>query len=270
MKRFYRKIMDENPNLIKDIKETQKTVDAIQQHTYFKEYLKDNDKLKKELIKMEEAFINAMEIKHLFNENIDEIKFKIKELQNAAIVTKAILDLPEKEELILTVIGYSSKIDVMDLLYEWFHDIKIIFDRLPSEEDLKNEAREFIKEYKLFREEELKIKMDLCKDTDDKASDISESDSDEDADDEASEFSESDSSKECTKEVQDSEDAGDEASEITEVSNNDESLNCSDDDSEGNSEEDKDTKNNDDEDTKDNDDGVSDTSTENMIETVYN
>ena len=51
MKRFYHKIMDENPNLIKDIKETQKTVDAIQQHTYFKEYLKDNDKLKKEFLK---------------------------------------------------------------------------------------------------------------------------------------------------------------------------------------------------------------------------
>ena len=48
MKRFYQKIMDENPNLIKDVKETKKTVDAIQQHKFFKEYLKEDDKIKKE------------------------------------------------------------------------------------------------------------------------------------------------------------------------------------------------------------------------------
>ena len=30
MKRFYQKIMDETPNLLKDVKETKKTVDAIQ------------------------------------------------------------------------------------------------------------------------------------------------------------------------------------------------------------------------------------------------
>ena len=63
MKRFYQKIMDENSNLIKDLKETQKTVDVIQQHTFFKEQLKETDKLKKEIINIEKSFINAMEIK---------------------------------------------------------------------------------------------------------------------------------------------------------------------------------------------------------------
>ena len=37
---------------------------------------------------MEKSFINAMEIRELFNGNIDEIRFKIKELQNAAQVAK--------------------------------------------------------------------------------------------------------------------------------------------------------------------------------------
>ena len=279
MKRFYHKIMNKNPNLIKDIKETKKTVDSIQQHTFFKEYLKENDKLKKELIKLEEYFINAMEIKQLLNGTVDDIRFKIKELKNATHVAKTILELSEDEELILKVIIYSSKIQVMDLLDEWFHNIKFIFDRLPSDEDLKNIAKEFTKEYKLFREKELKIKRDLCKDTDDKASDISESDSNEDADDEASEFSESDSSdnKESKKKSQDSKDADDEASEITEVSNSEddenkvgeESVNGSDDASEGNSKDDDKSENvtdgNDTDKDTDNDDGVSDTSTENMI-----
>ena len=129
--------MDENPNLIKDLKETRKTVDALQQHTFFKEQLKGDDKLKKELIKMEEAFINTMEIKELFNGNVDDIKFKIKEFQNAAHVAKAILELSETEELILKVIIYSSKIQVMDFLYEYCNHIKLIFSRLPSDDDLK-------------------------------------------------------------------------------------------------------------------------------------
>ena len=47
------------------------------------------------------------------------------------------MDLSEEEELILKVIGYSSKFDVMDLLDEWFHNIKFIFDRLLSDDDLK-------------------------------------------------------------------------------------------------------------------------------------
>ena len=64
MKRFYQKIMDENPNLIKDVKETKKTIDAIQQHKFFKEYLKEDDKMKKNIMEMEECFINAMEIKN--------------------------------------------------------------------------------------------------------------------------------------------------------------------------------------------------------------
>ena len=188
MKRFYQKIMDENPNLIKDIKETKKTVDAIQQHKFFKESLKEDDKIKKNIMEMEECFINAMEIRQLFNGNIDEMKFKIKELQNAAQVAKAILELSEIESLMLKTIVYSSKIQVMDLLDEWFIYLRLIFNRLPSDENLKDEAKKFAKEYKLDKEE---TKIDLGGDTDDQATETSESDS-EDADDEASEKSESD------------------------------------------------------------------------------
>ena len=182
MKRFYQKIMDENPNLIKDLKETQKTVHAIQQHTFFKEQLKESNTLNKELIKMEESFINAMEIKELFNGNVDGIRFKIKELKNAAHVAKAILELSEAEEIILNIIIYSSKIQVMDLLYEHFNYIKLLFSRLPSDEDLKLEAKSFMEEYKLLKEKEMKI--ELGEDTDE----ISDTDSsDEDDDIEASE-----------------------------------------------------------------------------------
>ena len=131
---IYQKIMEENPNIFKDIKETMKTVDAIQQHKFFKEYLKEDDKIKKNIMEMEECFINAMEIKKLFNDDIDEIKFKIKELQNAAQVAKAILDLSEIESLMLKTIIYSSKIQVMDLLDEWFIYLRLIFNRLPSDE----------------------------------------------------------------------------------------------------------------------------------------
>ena len=138
--------MEENPNLFKDIKETMKTVDPIQKHTFFKEYLKENDKIKKVTMEMEECFINAMEIRELFNGNIDEIRFKIKELQNAAQVAKVILELSELETLML-------KIQAMDLLYEWFNNLKAIFNRLPSDEDLKYEAKQFTKEHKLMKEE---------------------------------------------------------------------------------------------------------------------
>jgi len=175
--------VDENPNLIKDVKETKKTVDEI--HT---EYLKETNKAKKNIMEMEECFINAMEIRQLFNGNIDEMKFKIKELQNAAQVAKAILELSEIESLMLKTIVYSSKIQVMDLLDEWFIYLRLIFNRLPSDENLKDEAKKFAKEYKLDKEE---TKIDLGGDTDDQATETSESDS-EDADDEASEKSESD------------------------------------------------------------------------------
>ena len=190
MKRFYQKIMDENPNLIKDVKETKKTVDAIQQHKFFKEYLKEDDKIKKNIMEMEECFINAMEIRKLFNDHdIDEMKFKIKKLQNAAQVAKVILELSEIESLMLKTIIYSSKIQVMDLLDEWFIYLRLIFDRLPSDEDLKHEAKKFAKEYKLDKEKE--SKNELGEDTDDQATETSESDS-EDADDEASKESKSD------------------------------------------------------------------------------
>ena len=79
--------------------------------------------------------------KKLFNDDIDEIKFKIKELQNAAQVAKAILELSEIESLMLKTIIYSSKIQVMDLLDEWFIYLRLIFNRLPSDEDLKDEAK---------------------------------------------------------------------------------------------------------------------------------
>ena len=172
------------------LKKLKKTVDAIQQHKFFKEYLKEDDKIKKNIMEMEECFINAMEIRKLFNDHdIDNIKFKIKELQNAAQVAKAILELSEIENLMLKTIIYSSKIQVMGFLDEWFIYLRLIFDRLPSDDDLKDVAKNFTKEYKLAKEEELK--NESGEDTDGQTSESSESDS-EDADDEASEKSESD------------------------------------------------------------------------------
>ena len=157
MKRFYQKIMDENPNLIKDIKETMKSVDVIQEHTFFKEEIKEADKIKKKIMEIEECFINSMEIRNLFKRDmIEDMKFKIKKLQNAAQVAKAMVEMSEEEQLMLSVITHSSKIKVMDLLDEWFYDIKSIFDRLPSDEDLKYKAKEITKEYKLAKENETK------------------------------------------------------------------------------------------------------------------
>ena len=148
------------------------------------------DKLKEDLSEIEECFINAMEIRKLFNDHdINEMKFKIKKLQNAAQVAKVILELSEVESLMLKTIIYSSKIQVMDLLDEWFIYLRLIFDRLPSDEDLKHEAKKFAKEYKLDKEKE--SKNELGEDTDDQATETSESDS-EDADDEASKESKSD------------------------------------------------------------------------------
>ena len=203
MKRFYQKIMDENPNLIKDIKETKKSVDALQEHSFFKDYLKETNKVKKNIMEMEECFIDAMEIRKLFNGDIEEINFKFKELQNAAQVANEILELSEIESLMLKAIIYSSKIQVMDLLDEWFIYLRSIFNRLPSDEDLKKKAKELTQEYKLIKEEEME--NESGEDADDKASDISESDSSDennenenqgesnkDANDEVSEKSESD------------------------------------------------------------------------------
>ena len=44
----------------------------------------------------------------------------------------------------------------MDLLDEWFIYLRLIFNRLPRDENLKDEAKKFAKEYKLDKEE---IKM---------------------------------------------------------------------------------------------------------------
>ena len=96
-----------------------------------------------------------MEIRQLFNGNIDDIKFKVKELQNGAKVAKAILELSEEESLMLTAIVYSSKIQVMELLDEWFIYLRSIFYRLPSDEDLKKKAKGFSKRYKLTKEENM-------------------------------------------------------------------------------------------------------------------
>jgi len=148
IKQFYQKIIDQNPNVIEDVINTRKTVEAIEEHTFFKEFLKEDKKLKREVMEIEECFINSMEIRMLFNGDVEDIQFKIKELQNAAKVAKAILELSEEEKLILNTIIHSSKIKVMNLLDEWFYHIKPIFNRLPSDADLKYTATEIMKEYK--------------------------------------------------------------------------------------------------------------------------
>ena len=126
-------------------------------HKFFKEDIKEMDKLKKDLIEIEECFINAMEIKNLFNENAGDIKFKIGELQNAAKIAKSILELSEKEHMILSVIIHSSKIKVIALLDEWFHHIKSIFASLPSDEDLLHVATQTVERYKTAKENENEI-----------------------------------------------------------------------------------------------------------------
>ena len=215
MKRFYQKIMDENPNLIKDIKETMKSVDAIQEHTFFKEELKEADKIKKKIMEIEKCFINTMEIRNLFKRDmIEDVKFKIEKLQNAAKVAKEMVELSEEEQLMLTVITYSSKIKAMDLLDEWFYNIKSIFDRLPSDEDLKYKAKELTKEYKLAKEKEMKI--ELGEDNDAEASEISETDSSDNEEDQNKDHN--------------SEDADNEASEIIEASDDDDDDDNDDDD----------------------------------------
>ena len=84
------------------------------------------DKLKEDLIEIEECFINAMEIRSLFNDDAENIRFKIRELQNASKVAKSILELSDEEQMILAVIIHSSKIKVITLLEEWFHHINSI------------------------------------------------------------------------------------------------------------------------------------------------
>ena len=96
MKRFYEKIMEDNPRLVEDIKELKLDNYMIGKHKIFKEELKEMNKLKENLIEIEECFINAMEIKNLFNENGGDIKFNIRKLQNAAKIAKSILKLSEK------------------------------------------------------------------------------------------------------------------------------------------------------------------------------
>ena len=147
------------------------------------------------------------------------------------------------------------------------------FNRLPSDEDLKLEAKQCMEEYKLLKEEEMK--NESGEDTDDEAFVISETDSSDNEDGE--------------NKGQDSEDADDEASEITEASDeyNKTEIQCSkesvkdtDNDNEGNSKGGEDLLNKkneenvkstygseaDDDDIKDIDDGVSNTATKEVNE----
>ena len=137
-------------------------------------------------MEIEECFINSMEIRTLFNGDVEDIQFKIKELQNAAKVAKAILELSEEEKIILNTIIHSSKIKVMDLLDEWFYHIKPIFNRLPSDADLKYTATEIMKEYKSAK------------------GNIGDSESNEDADDESSETLDTENDQNNSQESEDS------------------------------------------------------------------
>ena len=235
--------------LSKILKKLKKTLDAIQQHTFFKEQLKETSKLQKELIKIEDSFIHAMEIRELFNGNVDGIRFKIKELQDAAHIAKAVLELSETEELLLKVIIYSFKIQAMYFLYEYFNHIKLIFSRLPSDEDLKLEAKSSIEEYKLLKEKDMKIFTELS-DSSDENENIGQDS--EDADDEASEKSNSSSIKsenDCEGLLEVYEDSGNKDDEKSVISVDEMEAQ---------------------EDIKDIDDVVSDASTKKIIETVYN
>ena len=206
IKQFYQKIIDQNPNVIEDVINTRKTVEAIEEHTFFKEFLKEDKKLKREVMEIEECFINSMEIRMLFNGDVEDIQFKIKELQNAAKVAKAILELSEEEKIILNTIIHSSKIKVMDLLDEWFYHIKPIFNRLPSDADLKYTATEIMKEYKSAK------------------GNVGDNESNEDADDESSETLDTENDQNNSQESEESVSSSDKDSEGGNVSDED-SLN---------------------------------------------
>ena len=62
MNKFYKKVMEENPKLVEDIRELKLDNYMIGEHENFKEELKEMDKLKEDLSEIEECFINAMEI----------------------------------------------------------------------------------------------------------------------------------------------------------------------------------------------------------------
>ena len=157
-------------------------------------------------MEIEECFINSMEIRTLFNGDVEDIQFKIKELQNAAKVAKAILELSEEEKLILNTIIHSSKIKVMDVLGEWFYHIKPIFNRLPSDADLKYTATEIMKEYKSAK------------------GNVGDNESNEDADDESSETLDTENDQNNSQESEESVSSSDKDSEGGNVSDED-SLN---------------------------------------------
>ena len=53
-----------------------------------------------------------------FNNDAENIRFKIRELQNASKVVKSILELSEEDQMILAAIIHSSKITVITLFEE--------------------------------------------------------------------------------------------------------------------------------------------------------
>ena len=83
-----------------------------------------------------------------------------------------LLELSEEETMILNVIIRSSKSKVITSLEEWFHHIKSIFVRLPSDADLIYKATKIVEEYRFAKEDE--SKNETSEDADDEASEMNE------------------------------------------------------------------------------------------------
>ena len=100
---------------------------------------------------VENIFDNTLQIIELFdNKMYTDIKYKIKELQNAALLTLKVLkssnQLDKDNESLLIKLVTASLFEGKELLNNNIEALKNIFSYLPSEEDLVSVLKEVIKE----------------------------------------------------------------------------------------------------------------------------
>ncbi len=96
---------------------------------------------------IEELFQDTLEIRDLFkNGALDAIKYKVKALKNATLMTSKLLTkqqyITPEESKLLQNISEDSLFDVRSLLKEHFVDLKLIFSRLPPESEFEEAIRE--------------------------------------------------------------------------------------------------------------------------------
>ena len=96
---------------------------------------------------MEKAFDNTLEMIELFQNNMyRDIKFKIKQLRNAALVTLKMLkksnELGRDNKQLLQKLSNASIFEAKDLLKNNIESLKSIFALLPDEEEFVQAAKE--------------------------------------------------------------------------------------------------------------------------------